>query len=526
MLRPLIRPIVRPLVRGVTDAASGGVAVFPSDWYRGDTAAAALSISTYDGGNELTHPSVWDAGAGKWNGYRYWMAATPYDGADSSIENPCIYASDDLATWVAPVGITNPIESQPVGGYNSDPHLVWGLDGYLYCIWRAFEAVEPQENIYFRRSSDGVTWGDKTLMRQSLATAERLMSPAVEWDGSRWVMYAVDILPSPNKIVRLTATALDGVWSAATEVTLAMPAGRDAWHLDAKRASGKWFLLIQDTETDNTAGGNLYLCQSADGLTFTRPDDPVIPRAGNWHHLLYRSALVPKTVAGRVAFDLLYAGVGADWFLGKSEILVFDKDVFDAEPATAIAGAAASTAPYLLGDDFNRANAAVGTSSGGEAWVSSAGTLSVVDNEAAAALAENTRSYIDAGVADAYVEAKIAAHTGGTAQTWLIGRFVDASNYWRFGFNATAFIAQKLVAGEATNVKTATAFYPGSGGIPSSARLGVRFSGSEITVYYNGRVVFSFTDSANSTGTKFGIQTQNTSTKFDDFFVRSLVGGL
>jgi len=527
LVRPLTRPLVRPLTRRVTEPF-GGIALLSVDSYRADTSAAALPIATYDAGNELTHPGVWDAhrdtGA-DWNGYRYWMAATPYAASNNQIENPCIYASDDLETWVEPVGLTNPIESEPGGtGYNSDPHLVWGRDGYLYCIFRQVLGPEPSEHIYYLRSADGVTWGDKTLLLQSDAAEQRLMSPAVEWDGSQWVMYAVEILPSPNTLVRLTAAALAGPWSEPTVCTVTVPSGRDVWHIDAKHVNGKWLLLLQETELDNGAGGNLYLCDSSDGLAFTRPANPVMPCGGAWHELNYRSSFVPKNYDGRYGFDLVYAGVGSGtvWYLGRTEILPFDKQAYDAEPVTAIAGAAANEPPYLLGDDFDRADGAIGTSTGGEAWTASAGTFLVASGKAMASAAANTRAFMDAGAADIYADVLVTHLEKGS---WLIVRLSDANNYWRIGFNGITINAQKVVAGGVTIVESIQGFSPNRAGRADTARLSVRASGGDFEVMYDGSIVLRFTDAFNSTATKCGIQTDSALNQFDDFFVRSLVGG-
>ena len=55
------------------------------------------------------HPSVVDMGR-KFNGYRWWMANTPYPGQSESHENPCIYGSNDRINWYVPAGVVNPIE--------------------------------------------------------------------------------------------------------------------------------------------------------------------------------------------------------------------------------------------------------------------------------------------------------------------------------------------------------------------------------------------------------------------------------
>ena len=86
-----------------------------------------LTIPTYDGSNQLTHPKVLYFANG-WHGYHYWMSMTPYPYTMDRYENPSIVVSNDGEKWVVPIGLKNPISGLPVdvkiGGHYSDPHLV------------------------------------------------------------------------------------------------------------------------------------------------------------------------------------------------------------------------------------------------------------------------------------------------------------------------------------------------------------------------------------------------------------------
>src|SRR5699024_8293928 len=66
-----------------------------------------LDIPTYEGSGKAVHPSV-HAFRIPWNGYRFWMAFTPYP--NTQHENPSIVASGDGVNWVVPSGLTNPID--------------------------------------------------------------------------------------------------------------------------------------------------------------------------------------------------------------------------------------------------------------------------------------------------------------------------------------------------------------------------------------------------------------------------------
>ena len=58
-----------------------------------------MNISTFDGSNEFTHPSVLYFEKG-FNGYKYWMAYTPYHNCNVNIENPCIAVSNDGINFI------------------------------------------------------------------------------------------------------------------------------------------------------------------------------------------------------------------------------------------------------------------------------------------------------------------------------------------------------------------------------------------------------------------------------------------
>ena len=99
-------------------------------------AAEPLAIKTYDGYNQPCHPKVLYFADG-WNGYRYWMAYTPYPYCEDSLENPCLAVSDDGYTWFAPDGVKNPVTGYPPtfenSAHYSDPHLL--MNGETMELW-------------------------------------------------------------------------------------------------------------------------------------------------------------------------------------------------------------------------------------------------------------------------------------------------------------------------------------------------------------------------------------------------------
>lgn len=60
-----------------------------------------LDITTPYGDKGGTHPKVINFEK-PWNGYKYWMAYSPYPKHRAKFENPVIMASNDLVKWEYP----------------------------------------------------------------------------------------------------------------------------------------------------------------------------------------------------------------------------------------------------------------------------------------------------------------------------------------------------------------------------------------------------------------------------------------
>lgn len=284
---------------------------------------AKLTIPTHvtPTGGETTHPSVVFIPGG-WNGFAYWMAHTPYPAGNDDHEDPNIVASNDGITWQVPPGLTNPIDDQSgQPEFNSDVDLRLVGDT-LYLFWRFFDpnAAGAEENLYYSTSTDGVTWAAKTLFYTSDQTVRRLLSPCLLVEGGTWMMWAVDILPSPNTVVRLTGGALpENAWSAPTIVDVgAMQSGKEPWHLGLIKFSGWYVGLLTDTTLDSSGldGDDLFIA-GQDGLTFANSGGTVIPRdqAGE-HDQLYRATLIPQTVGQVAGYRVWYSA----WLLGPPQI--------------------------------------------------------------------------------------------------------------------------------------------------------------------------------------------------------------
>jgi len=521
-------------------------------------ARAGMWFPTADGSGQLTHAAMVTAPNGtRWNGFRYWMVATPYPNQNDQVENPHIFCANDPSVsggadgWQVPAGLTNPIEATPPDGssgnsLNSDPDLEFGPDGTLYCFWRLYDVnnVGSEERIYVKSSTDGVTWSTKTLILSNNSAAIRTLAPSIVYDGSAWRMWVVDIAPSPNIIRRYSSQSPTGTWTIDGAVTLSnMPSGRDPWHIDVNQwgRSSTYHMLVNDVALNaNGGGGQLYLAESTDsGMTWTVANTPVIPSgSGRWDNLIYRSSMVPYHRGDSLGYEIIYAGIdtdngNTDWRLGYTTTLS-DAHPNQAWPVHGIAdpslanlmAARVPLSPFVLGDAFARADGAIGTADSGQAWTVWAGSPVVSSKVACANTNANTKAAIDTGIASLYAELPVLAlsawESGTLVQAWLIVRGTDTNNYWRIGIDDAHYVAiEKVVSGATTKLYTYP-IHPWHAGV----KIGARCSGNTITVVVNGRDSFSATDAFNNTGTFVGFQTNRINTKIGYIYARSLVGGL
>lgn len=498
--------------------------------------AAKINVPTYEGSGVAIHPSVY-FNQNAWNGYEYWMAYTPYPSAKNQLENPSIAVSRDGSTWTIPDGLSNPVEPAPPGGayYNSDPNIVVGNDGLMYLFWRTVGVPSGGETWYYRTSANGLNWSDRTAVREDLQSVRRMLSPSFSQlaDGS-WVAYAVDIVPAPYTVVRLQASTLAGLKGATPQkVNIAGNSGRP-WHIDVHRASGLWQMLVQDGGPN---GGDLWAAISTDGINFQAGPACIKRNAGQWDSIYYKSCFVPATKNGAVGWDTWLTG--ATWVAGGSimgrTFISFsgsttpvvprtesgpaaDPSAVDTALLVQLLAAKTGTYPWIAGDAFSRPdNASIGTADSGQAWITNVGTMKIKNRAASPAATANTRCVIDVGTANHWLSARIDSPTTTTSQHWLLARFQDSNNFYRFGLNPGGPLQlQKLVAGSLTTVSILaglTVALPGT-------TIGLRCIGTTFEMFMNNAKIGSITDTSLTAGTKAGIQGDDGTAIFRAFTVR------
>lgn len=237
-------------------------------------------LPTPDETGSATHPSAWDFGPGnEWNGYRFWMANTPYYQQDIKVENPCVWGSHNGFDWEVPEGAPNPIYPAPEGDglHYSDTDLFYDEDAdELLLIWRG-----PGDLIRMVSSSDGVTWpalADATTLIPDGASPSgggAFIAPSlVRAPSGQWRMYANGGVNTGFSV----ANSPRGPWSGWTVID-----GPHQWHSHVSHDADLGVYILQ-------TGASVWT--SLDGINFGHPASLLVN--GTWERQnYYRNVIRP-----------------------------------------------------------------------------------------------------------------------------------------------------------------------------------------------------------------------------------------
>lgn len=263
---------------------------------------STLTIPDYPGLGKVVHPDVLYFAAG-WNGYKYWMAYTPYP--PEANENPSLAVSNDGVTWITPPGLTNPVIAAPTApAYNSDASLCMSADGLtMWLIWRKFEVVANYDRVYVASSTDGITWGASTLIIDT--SYPYAMSPSALWDGAQFVMYTCTLETLTYHIERRVCATMDGTWGAVTDITFANSSQMQPKHADIILSGGVYYLIFMDSVVAHGVNRGLYFAKGSNGIAFTLdPNFRMAYGVGVWDYEPYRASLLPVGDG----MDIYYSG--------------------------------------------------------------------------------------------------------------------------------------------------------------------------------------------------------------------------
>lgn len=215
-----------------------------------------VNLVNYLGNLQNIHPKVlyFDNG---WNGYKFWMAYTPYPFGTAAYENPCLAASNDGINWELPNGCPSPLASKPDYGFNSDTHLVYREDtGRLECWWRGYADPLTMDNMLMISSADGTSWTDPVVVAPWDGIFK--LSPAIHCSDGRYIMYYVNGLEI--YITRSGRNFDYTTWSTPFKINLGDPSAK-VWHVDVVPSDDKVHeILFQDCGINGDSNQVSSLC--------------------------------------------------------------------------------------------------------------------------------------------------------------------------------------------------------------------------------------------------------------------------
>lgn len=261
----------------------------------------ALKIKTFDGSDSPYHPSVLFFENG-WNGYKYWMAETPFSPKGKPYEDrnecPSIHVSNDGINWTEI--LKNPIDNLTEEeieelDYFSDPHLVF-VNGYIEC-WYRFTHRKGITNNYSnlqlvrKTSKDGINWSEREILVNLVTTegnslGNMVVSPAILYQNGIYRMWYVNSESRETRGLSYSESTDGKKWEPAKLCTLngidSMP-----WHIDVNIFNGTYSLISYDFN-------DIIIYESSDGISFHFKSKLLSPSvAGSFYcYQLYRACII------------------------------------------------------------------------------------------------------------------------------------------------------------------------------------------------------------------------------------------
>lgn len=225
--------------------------------------------SPYRLSDSPTHPCVIEL-ARPLRGYKYLMVQTPYYENRPEEENPCVYGSNDMATWKMLEDMPQPLDETPTWdealdgkkGYLSDPWWTYDhITKELYCCYRkAYTVGDKTYNLtdimqlLYRKTSNGINWTKpQKLFNDTQNGVDPLISPAIIYDFKNhvWCMFYFKSIRGfamrTNPDFRNPNTWSDPIDLGYESWIAANNPPQLGWHLDVRYIGDRLFAMINDS---------------------------------------------------------------------------------------------------------------------------------------------------------------------------------------------------------------------------------------------------------------------------------------
>lgn len=229
-----------------------------------------LNIQTYLAGqDQVTHPSVISF-ENEWNGYKYWMAYTPYPNGNGEEENPSICVSNDLYKWETPKAMVNPIADNEETGCNElkDVHILYRKDLDRIEVWYLGRISENLNGdgttltLLRKYTTDGVHWSNYEIMDST-----KYLSPTVVWNGEKYQMWGIGFDTYNTTGTFVYQESKDGFnWTDPIKCSIdGKKENLKIWHgAVTSTSSGYVFTFIETSDESQT----IKFCESFNGIDF------------------------------------------------------------------------------------------------------------------------------------------------------------------------------------------------------------------------------------------------------------------
>lgn len=230
--------------------------------------------------NWVVHPCVRYIEQGI-NGYKWWMAVSPYPNFDTTKENILLFRGEpnscDNQSFPRNWSFVKEIAGTHKKGYNSDPNLYF--DGSeLWIIWREWEtenvpSVSPICCIMNCKTSDGITFTEPTIIAHNkfhshtFSSGDTCMCPCVIDYNNKIHLYGSMYIYEPIlKSIGLSIYEYNDTshFFNPSKYQFKHITNFDLWHFDLFKFKDKIFQVITPQ-----SGNAIYLGVSNNGIDFS-----------------------------------------------------------------------------------------------------------------------------------------------------------------------------------------------------------------------------------------------------------------
>lgn len=288
---------------------------------------------------ETTHPSVVNFPQ-KWNGYKYWMAVTPYPKGDATKENPHLLVSNNLVEWHEPISGINPLDEvtherkEDISKqYNSDTHLIFNQEeNRLEMFWRYVDDVNKLVHIYRIDSTDGINWSEKQSVHSAPRKTSDWVSPAFIKDETGYKVWYI----AGGYRLKYRESQDGFNWTEEEDLPVNYdtnsPKDMRHWHIDVQKIDNRYEMIAvgfkqvskQTLESRHTM--SLYHSYSNDGKNWETLKPIIHPskKKDAWDGKgLYRSCFIKENNK----YYVFYSGIGFDATRGIG--LSYGEDIYN-----------------------------------------------------------------------------------------------------------------------------------------------------------------------------------------------------